>query len=114
MAKTLDFNRWTGPNFPIVMRDENKTRVRVSSPTEGLMEELEKKLPYLNQALEAGDASTIKAIYELAAKLISCNLDGLQVTAEDLRDVYKLNLEMLVAFYNAYLDFINEITSAKN
>ena len=50
----------------------------------------------------------------MAAKLMSCNRAGLQVTVDDLRNKYKLNLEALIVFYNVYLSFLNEITSAKN
>ena len=42
------------------------------------------------------------------------NQQGLQVTAEDLRGKYRLNLEALIVFYNAYMDFIGEVTHAKN
>lgn len=114
MAKTLDFNKWTGPVLQLVMRDAKKTKIKVGMPTEGLMEELQEKLPELEKTLAAGDADTIRAVYDLAARLISCNSSGLQVTAEDLKGKYKFNLEMLVAFYETYLEFINETTDAKN
>ena len=114
MAKTLDFNIITPPTLPLVMRDEGRTEIVVSTPSEKLVEELQALAPELHKILGVGDAESIKAVYGLAAKLISCNRSGLQVTAEDLRDKYKLNLEALIVFYNVYLDFLNEITNAKN
>ena len=114
MAKTLDFNIINPPTLPLIMRDERRTEIIVSTPTEQLVEELQALAPELTKILNVGDADSIQAVYGLAAKLISCNRSGLQVTAEDLRDKYKLNLEALVVFYSVYLDFINEIINAKN
>ncbi len=114
MGKTLDFNKWTGPSMTIIMRDAKKTKIKVGMPTEGLQEELAEKLPELQAVLAANDAETIKAVYDLAARLMSCNYSGIQVTVEDLRGRYKWNLEMLVAFYTNYIDFINETIDAKN
>ena len=114
MAKTLDFNILTAPTLPLVMRDDRRTEIIVSTPSEGLVEELQSMAPELTEILDAGNTDSINSVYGLAAKLISCNRSGLQVTAEDLRDKYRLNLEALVVFFSVYLDFLNEITNAKN
>lgn len=114
MAKTLDFNKWTGPSMTIVFQDKAKTKIKVGMPTEGLQEELAAKLPQLEAALAANNAETIEAIYDLAARLMSRNYSDTQVTVEDLRSKYKCNLEMLTAFFVMYLEFINETADAKN
>ena len=114
MAKTLDFNIIAPPTLPLIMRDERRTEIIVSTPSERLVEELQALAPELTKILGTNDTESIKAVYGLAAKLISCNRSGLQVTAEDLRDKYKLNLEALIVFYSVYLDFVNEIINAKN
>ena len=113
MAKTLDFNALVPPTLPLVMCDSARTRIDVTMPTEGLVEELEKVAPAMHAGLES-DETGIPVVYDLAARLISCNKQGLAVSADDLRDKYKLNLEALIVFYNVYLDFINEAASAKN
>lgn len=114
MLKKLDFNIITPPTLQLVMRDDQRTEIVVTTPTEMLVEELQALAPELTKLLSADNADSVKAAYSLVAKLISCNRSGLQVTAEDLRDKYKLNLEALIVFYNAYMDFLNEITDAKN
>ena len=114
MAKTLDFNSMKRPILRLVMQDEAKTNIDVSTPTEGLIEELAAATRELDAVLQSGDASMVQAIYDLAARLISCNRNFMKVTAEELRDKYKLNLEDLVIFYSAYLDFIDEVTNSKN
>lgn len=110
----LDFNALTSPTLPLVMCDAEKTEILVSTPTEGLVEELQVAAPELTRVLNSDDPGRVEAVYVLAAKLISCNRAGLQVTADDLRNKYKLNLEALIVFYNVYLSFLNEISSAKN
>lgn len=116
MAKTLNFNTLKRPTLPLVMRDDAQTLIKVSTPTEALVEELQAVAPELEKRLGAteADADSIQAIYDLAARLMSCNIDGLLVTVDDLRHKYKLGLEELVFFYVAYVDFLNEIKNAKN
>lgn len=114
MAKTLDFNLVSPPTLALVMRDDARTEITVSTPSEMLVEELQEIAPELKKILDAGDTASVKAVYDLAAKLISCNRNGLQVTAEDLSGKYRLNLEAMIVFYNVYLDFINEMINAKN
>lgn len=114
MSKTLDFNTLAPQTLTLVMRDDNKTRIEVGVPTEHLVEKLQHIAPHLTRAVNGGEQVENRELYELAAHLISCNHSGITVTAEELRDKYRMNLEMMVAFYNAYVGFINEITNEKN
>lgn len=114
MAKKLNFNTLKRPTLPLVMKDEAKTEINVTTPTEGLVEELQAVAPEMQEALQKDDPDMIRAVYDLTARLISCNTSGVTVTAEELRDKYKLNLEDLVVFYDAYGDLLQEINSGKN
>ena len=114
MANTLDFNVIVPHSLPLVMRDPERTKIDVLAPTEGLVEELEAVGADMKAALESNEEASIPVIYDLAARLISCNRQGLQVTAEDLGSKYRMNLESMLIFYGAYVDFIDEITKAKN
>lgn len=115
MAKILDFNALERPTLELTMKDQARTRIRVTTPTERLYERLLAASTELPSIRENKDASAIRATYDLAAELISCNLDGLTVTAEQLRDEYKLTWDTdLIVFFSAYLDFIHEIKNAKN
>jgi hypothetical protein len=118
MAK-LNFNTIRRPVLELTMMDEAKTNITVTTPNEGLVEELEVMLPELKDALAPGDENAVNTAYDLAARLISCNKEGLQVTVDDLRGKYwpkdrQANMENLVFFFSAYMDFIAEINSAKN
>lgn len=115
----LDFNSINRPVLELTMMDEAKTIITVTSPTEGLVEELEATLPELQKVLAASDQGALDAAYDLAARVMSCNKQGLTVTVEDLRGKFwpkdrMRNLENLVFFFGAYMEFISEINSAKN
>ena len=114
MKKTLDFNRIQRPTLELIMSDEARTVINVTTPSEELVEKIIANLPELEAAAKRNDADSIKSSYTLAAEIISCNLEGLTVTAEELRDKYKMKLDYAILFFNAYLDFIHEIQDAKN
>lgn len=114
MSKTLDFNTLAPQVLTLVMRDDERTRIEVGVPTERLVEHLQQIAPTLNRMVQEPEKADNRDLYELAARLISCNHSGVTVTAEELRDKYRMNLEMMVAFYNAYVGFINDITNEKN
>lgn len=114
MAKVLDFNTIERPVLELIMQDEARTHILVSTPTEGLVEELAALAPQLESLKQAEDAEAIAIIYDLAARLINCNRNFVKVTPEDLRVKFHMNFESLVIFYGHYIDFINDITRAKN
>lgn len=114
MSKTLDFNKINRPVLQLVMPDESKTIIRVTSPRESLIEELQEMLPELQSIMSAGDAEAVRLCYDLAARLINCNRSFITVTPEELKEKYNLDLEGLIVFYSAYVDFVQEINSAKN
>lgn len=114
MARTLDFNALTLPTLELTMKDADRTVVRVSTPTEGLYQRMLAAGPDIKNAVNGGNLETTKAIFDLCAEVISCNTNGLTVTAEDLRDKFKLTLYDLIVFMGAYMDFLGEIKTAKN
>lgn len=114
MAKVLDFNTVERPVLELIMQDEARTHILVSTPTEGLVEELAALAPQLENLQQAEDEEAIATIYDLAARLINCNRNFVKVTPEDLRGKFRMNFESLVIFFGAYIDFINDIKKAKN
>lgn len=114
MAKVLDLNTVERPTLELTLQDKEKTTILVSTPSEALVRELEEVAAEMDALYRRGDKESVDAIYDLAARLISCNRQGLQVTADELRTKYKMSLESAVIFYNAYLEFINELTNEKN
>lgn len=114
MAKIIDFNSYRRPELIFVMKDREGTTLHVTSPTEQLVKELRANLRELQKTLTKQDAEATRMVYHLAARLLNCNLDGITVTGEELAKKYGLNLEDMAVFFTAYLEFIEEIETAKN
>ena len=119
MAKTLDFNKLNRPTLQLVMCDEDKTVINVTTPHEALIEELAANLDEFQSIIKSEDEEAVKACYGLAARLISYNTADMEVSVEDLRGKYWpaeriANQLYLMAFFGAYVDFIKEINNAKN
>ena len=114
MAKILDFNVLQQPTQVLQMADDDKTVIHVSAPTVDLVDELKNNGAALEKALASNSPDTTRLVYGLAARLISCNLDGIVVTAEDLAVKYRMSLVSLRIFFETYVEFLNEITDSKN
>lgn len=115
MSRSLDFNAIERPTLDVTMRDEARTVLHVSAPTEAFVEEMEALAPTITKMKTGGNTHELFAkMFEFFAKILSYNEEGLKVTAKDLRDVYKLTLVDLFALYGEYMAFIEELQSAKN
>lgn len=113
MAHVLDLNNVQRPTLELTLMDDNRTLFRVKTPTESMVQELQQMVPDLER-LTKGDKEAVDLIYDLAARLISCNRDFIKVTAEELRGKYRMDLESAILFFNAYMDFISAVTNEKN
>lgn len=111
MARTTSFKD-KRPRLRLEMDDE--TIIRVTVPTVEMVEELKTSLPSLMAVLKGEGPETKKALYELAANLINCNLDAERVTVADLVNKYDWSVEDLTKFYLDYMAFIEEIEKEKN
>lgn len=114
MAKILDLNALDQPILEVTLRDAKKTVFRLTTPTTKLVEKFIAAKSELSAIAATRDVGKIKALYELTAELISCNADFITVTAEELRDTYRVTFADLVVIFAAYLDFIKEFNNAKN
>lgn len=112
-SRVLDLNTAERPTLDLTLQDEARTTLRLKMPTEGLINELQ-QIGGEVRRLESGDREAIDTIYEMAAKLISCNRDYIKVTAEELRGKYRMDLESAIVFFSDYMGFIEDIKSAKN
>lgn len=112
--KTLDFNALEKPVLELTLKDEAKTVVRVTAPTEELVERLTAAAGEIQTVINDNTGETVRALFELIAELMNCNVEGLTFTAEDLRDKYNMKLYEATVFVKVYLDFIQELNNAKN
>lgn len=114
MRKTLDFNAIERPVLEVTLKDDARTQLGIVTPTEALIERLQANSHTITEAVKEGTAESIKAVFTLMAEFISCNREHVTVTAEELRDKYRMTLEDAVIFFSVYMDFIEEIKNAKN
>lgn len=112
-TKILDLNTVQRPVMEVTLLDDARTWLRVTVPTEGVIREFEALLPELGK-VQRGDRSSVDLIYELLAKILSCNRDFIQITAEELRGKYRVDLESAIIILANYNEFIEEIQGAKN
>ena len=110
----VNFNRYRPPILEVPLLDADETILQVTPPTVDLQEELRATAPTFNALLEGGNEEHRAAVWDLCARLMSCNRNWLKITPEDLRKKYKLVEEDLVVFLEGYVAFLNGIENAKN
>lgn len=111
--KALDLNKAKRLSFPVTMMDDAQTVFNLTIPTVDVIKELKGIGTELTSAT-TGDQDAVDSCFEVAAKLFSCNRLRKPVTVEQLKVDYKMELEDLILFFGAYLEFITELTKAKN
>ena len=114
MANTLSFNKHRPPVLPVELLDDQHTQLHITPPTVDLQEELRARQAELQALLSKEDEEMVGVLFDLAARLMSCNRNWKKITAEELRKTYNLDEEDLVVFFEAYADFLSEIEHAKN
>ena len=114
MAKVLDLNALDQPILEVKLRDDNRTIFRLTVPTVKQYERFIAAKNEMSNIAKNQRPEQIKKIFELTAELMSCNADYITVTAEELRNKYRLKFGDIVVIFAAYLDFIKEFNNAKN
>lgn len=112
--ETLHFNQYRPPILPIEMLDDERTIIQVVPPTVDLQEELRARSADLHALLTGGDDEKRGAMFDLAARLMSCNRNMRTITPEQLKTTFHLVEEDLVVFFEAYTNFVRGIEHAKN
>jgi hypothetical protein len=114
MSNVLNFNRHRPPILPVELLDDACTVLHLTPPTVDLLEELRAKAAELNTLLTGDDEDIRTGLFDLAARLMSCNRNMRKISPEQLRATYRIDEEDLIVFYQAYTDFIRSIENAKN
>lgn len=113
MAKTLNFNNVKKTYLTVTLADENNTTLMIGTPTKAMMDSLVDLQESLNNVSE-DEASTEATgeLYSACANLMSRNKAGIKITKDFLENIF--DFEDIIIFFNAYMDFITEVTSGKN
>lgn len=113
MPRVLDFNELQSSILDITLRDEARTVVHLDLPSEALINELQNMGPAIEN-MKTGTQAAVHGIYDLAARLINCNLDYFTTTGDELLRKYGMNLVLILQFFSMYMDCITELSNQKN
>ena len=112
---SLNFRQFSQPSLPITMNDAEETLFTVTTPSVELVETLEANKDAIIESISTGNKDSLDEVWNLAAKLISCNRECRHVTADELKGRYGMTYGMLFAFFKVYEeDLLAEIENAKN
>lgn len=112
MAKALNFNNVKKQYLTVTLADEKKTTLMISTPTKAIMDDL----VLLKSSIEAieedeTNVETTNELYIACAKVMSRNKAGIKITPEYLATVF--DFEDVMIFFNAYMEFIDEVIGSK-
>lgn len=114
MARVLDLNKVQGSLLDITLTDDQQTVLHLDIPTEELVNEMQAMRPEIRK-IKNGDQSAVDMLYEITARILSCNQDFIKVTKDDLQSgKYKMNLIYVVSIFSSYFAAIDELAAAKN
>lgn len=113
MAKPLNFNNVKKQYLTVTLADENKTTLMIGTPTKQIMDDLI-VLRDLKDSVgeEEADSEVMEGLYSACARIMSRNKGGIQIEKSLLEEIF--DLEDIMIFFNAYMNFINEINQSKN
>lgn len=112
--KALDLNKAKRQSFPVTMMDEKQTVFNLVMPNAETIKRLQAIYRELPSVMNGDDPEALDACYEVAAELFSRNRMRIEVTAEELKSIYSMEIEDLILFFNEYMEFIRELTKSKN
>lgn len=111
MAKTLDFTTRKKEYMTVKLNDEKKTVLLIGTPTKVILDEFISMHETLSEDGGA-DKEGVNDLYRVCAKVMSFNKGGIKITPDYLGSFF--DLEDLMVFFNAYSEFMESITKAKN
>ena len=113
MAKALNFNNVKKTYLTVTLADEANTTLMIGTPTKAIMDDLVALQDSLdNISDEEASTEATDELYGACAKLMSRNKGSIKISKEYLEEVF--DFEDIIIFFNAYMDFISEVTSGKN
>ena len=115
LTKSRDLTGRALPVLRVKLSDRGQTlELSVLPPTVALQQELEGGQSDLTEALGSGVEEARVAVYDLAARLLSNNRQGVHVSAAQLPTRHRVTADQLITFFEAYTDFVGKLTSSKN
>lgn len=114
MNVKLDFAALEIPTMEVNLLDADRTTLNLMFPETKLIERLLSVAPTMREVKNSSNDAALRQVYELVAEILSNNMEGVTITADDLGGKYGLKFVHLIIFTSKYMDFINTVKEAKN
>ncbi len=108
--KSLNFNNIEKKFLTVTLNDEENTKLLITSPTKKVLDQLI-KMDISNKSNEMTDEQ-IDTLYEACATIMSRNKGSIKISKEKLEDIF--DIEDIVIFFKAYMEFIHSQMAGKN
>lgn len=113
MANTLNFNNAKKHYLTVTLADEKNTVIMIGTPTKAIVDELSVIQSNIDSIDDITNNNEITDdLYGACARIMSRNKGGIKITKEYLADIF--DFEDIVIFFNAYMNFIDEVVGSKN
>lgn len=110
MAKSFDFNKIKPKTMNVTLSDENKTVLSVMTPDKKLRDDL---VALYDNVDETDEDEINEALYDLSARVMSRNKQGIEINSKQLKELFPDHM-FIMAFLNAYIEFVGEVADSKN
>lgn len=107
----LDFRKAKKQIMIVTLPNDEKVLIR--KPTKKIMDYLiglSGQFEKLNEQ-DVGQ-ETLDCIYDICAEIMSNNRQGKNISSDEISEL--LDIEDLIEFFQAYMEFINDVNSVKN
>ena len=110
MAKQFNFNTVKKRLMTVVLPDENKTVLLVRMPKKDIFDEFIKLQDSIKES--ETDVEALDLLYSTCAKVLANNMSNKSITAKYVEELF--DMDDLMAFIEAYSEFIGEVNNVKN
>lgn len=107
MAKTLNFKTLKKSYLTVTLIDG--TVLMIGTPTKKVYDDLRTMDDLINNS---NDVEAMDELYKVTAAVMSRNKTGKEITNEYIAEL--MDFEDIIIFYNAYLEFVGELSNQKN
>lgn len=111
--KPLNFNNVAKKYLSVTLADEKGTTLMIGTPTKAIMDDLFALRTAMNEVAEDdADSSVVNELYSACARVMSRNKAGVKISTDYLAEIF--DFEDIMIFFDAYMNFISEVTGEKN
>lgn len=111
MAKSINFNNVKKQFLTVTLADEKNTVLMIGTPTKAIMDDLTLLQESMDSESDTNNEVT-DDLYNACARVMSRNKAGIKITKEFLAEIF--DFEDITIFFNAYMEFIDEVIGSKN